>query len=166
LQAPPFLLVDIFPLLTWFFFFLAILIRALYYNELTGTIPTQLEIPGLEYLYLLDDVNPVGVGNNFCPMTNYSTWAQTTDYPFTDDCNACVRFTCQNGGNCFGGFDQLFTCSCEGGYTGANCEIVDSGSGDIVSAAEIGRHLIIRSPFWLVVYKDLSKPPSLPFGTA
>jgi len=105
------------PLLTWFF--RAMLTRGLFTNQLTGTIPTQLQqIPGLASLDLVTG------GNNFCPMTDYSTWAfASTDYPGTNNCTTCASCTCQNGGTCSGGTDQLFSCSCQCGYFGANCEL-------------------------------------------
>ena len=85
-------------------------------NQLTGTIPTQLMRRHLGSLFLLSG------GNNFCPMTDYSTWASQTDYPGTNNCTACANYTCQNNGTCSGGVGQLFTCSCASGYDGVNCQ--------------------------------------------
>jgi len=103
-----------------------IMIRYLYDNQLTGTIPTALHSHQYEYLYLINGGS--GSGNNFCPLISYSSWMASgytsdTDSPSNLTCNACVSFTCQNGGTCSGGINQLFNCTCATGFSGANCEL-------------------------------------------
>ena len=95
-----------------------LLFRYLRDNDLTGTIPTQLHISGLNLLELAGS-------NNFCPIANYSVWAASNDFSSQPTvCHACATSfpTCQNGGTCLGGANTAFTCSCAAGYGGANCQ--------------------------------------------
>jgi len=98
-------------------------------------------------------------------MTNYSTWAQTTDYPGTNICDACVNYTCQNGGTCSGGIDQLFNCTCPQGIFGANCELLPlaCGAGSLVHglcASTSG--CTLDSLDRCTVNEDLGSCPSFP----
>jgi len=71
--------------------------------------------------------------NNICPIYNYSALALATDYPGTDNCEACAPFTCQNGGTCSGEQNEIFTCSCPPAFTGVNCETLGCGGVDVLT---------------------------------
>ena len=42
-------------------------------------------------------------------------------YHYFSDTDDCATVTCQNGGTCVDGVNS-FTCSCDTGYEGNNCE--------------------------------------------
>ena len=90
--------------------------RNLANNTLSGSIPAQLQLPHLRSLYLTGF-------NNLCPIANYSGWAVNNDY-VAGDCNSCsvIFSTCLNGGNCNGGTNQVFSCTCPTGIVGSNCQ--------------------------------------------
>ena len=49
-------------------------------------------------------------------------YRHSTDlYFFFADIDYCETSTCDNGGTCIDGIDD-YTCECQEGYTGSNCE--------------------------------------------
>lgn len=97
--------------------------RQLDSNHLTGLVPTYLEtMLSLQYLFLAN--------NGLCPVADYSLWHSCGLPPCHDysasSCEACLTYTCLNGGNCTGGTDELFNCTCDPSYYGDNCEIYSS----------------------------------------
>ena len=87
-------------------------------DNLTGAIPSELEITDLQNLAL-------AFNNNFCPIVDYSSWALSTDYlNQPTSCLACATAfpTCQNEGICSGGANTTFTCTCPLGSIGVNCQ--------------------------------------------
>jgi len=68
-------------------------------------------------------------------MSNYSSWGVSTDFDGSLNCQACASYTCQNGGTCNGGENQLFTCTCATGFTGVNCQTSSSNNSSAASYA-------------------------------
>jgi len=87
----------------------------LHNNQLVGPIPPNIPAPNFRYFFW------VGGTNNICPLIDYSGYAFVTDYPGNNSCSACASFTCQNGGTCTGGMNELFTCECPSGFYGETC---------------------------------------------
>jgi len=66
------------------------------------------------------------MGNNLCPIYNYSSTAPNNDQPATISCTPCEIDPCQNGGTCTN-LNGFFHCECLEGFNGIFCERVASG---------------------------------------
>ena len=102
-------------------------------NQLTGTIPSQLQLPSL----LLSGTLFLA-SNQLCYNVNYTSWATTADYTANSFCKAanCQYYgsTCANPCSCnvtsqacSSGVNGNGSCSCLTGFTGVNCTVCGIG---------------------------------------
>ena len=106
-------------------------------NRLTGTVPAALASSPAVSLML-------GGSNHYCPIIDYSSWAGgNTDFQAGGECEACADFTCQNGGVCSGGVNELFQCQCQKGFSGVNCESKAASGGKLKTGAKVGITLLV-----------------------
>jgi len=66
------------------------------------------------------------MGNNLCPIYDYSLQAIESDFPGDPSCSPCQIDPCLNGGTCVN-TNGFFRCACPEGFNGIYCDRTATG---------------------------------------